>query len=285
MPSLLFGGEENMISDCRKLKKSSLYVREWIKLQPPVKEESVTDWLLFNVSRNIKGITYRAFSRHEEARKTGADWEWWFLFPTFSAKMRIQAKKLIPNKDNYPSIAYTNIYGLQIEKLLRDSGDKNFMPFYAFYTSIRGDVMCGRGINDEGVYLSGGNYIYQEFIQNGKREVLPDDILRISVPLSCFLCCPWCYQGGEGFVRFLSSYFSLEIEYPPDRERPGAESEDLRGIYREVPSYVSSFIEIGREALPEGWEREFRHYLEGVNSMVVYDAMDIDLNRASEGAL
>jgi len=55
-----------------------------MRKQPEVKEESLTDWLLFDVSQKISRITYKSFPRHEEARRTGADWEWWFLFSSFS---------------------------------------------------------------------------------------------------------------------------------------------------------------------------------------------------------
>ncbi|MDP3025117.1 MAG: hypothetical protein Q8O10_06245 [candidate division Zixibacteria bacterium] len=260
-----------MTSDCEKLKESSIYIRNWIERQPAVKEESITDWLLYDVSEKIRGITYRMFTRHQEARETGADWEWWFLFPDFSAKMRVQAKNIDPSKDNYPSIAHTNKYGLQIEKLLQDSKDKNFIPLYAFYTCLQEVVMCRRGINDEGVYLSGGNRVYADFIQNGKTMVLAKDILARSVPLSCFLCCPLCFEGDRGFIRFLSSYYHQEIGLLPEQATSIDAEEEIPGIYRQVPGYVSSFIEHAREKLPDWWEKEFREYLEGVNALFVYD--------------
>lgn len=143
-----------------RLRNSSLYVRKWLIRQPSVKEESITDWLLFDISERIKGIYYRAFTRHEEAGKTGADWEWWFVFRDFAMKLRIQAKKLILKQDNDPSLAHTNRHGLQIEKLLKDSINENFIPLYAFYTSHADVTMCGKKILDEGVYLAGGKQIY-----------------------------------------------------------------------------------------------------------------------------
>ena len=85
---------KKMNTDADKLRGSSLYVRKWLVRQPSVKEESITDWLLFDISENIKSVYYQAFTRHEEARKTGADWEWWFVFRDFAMKLRIQAKKL-----------------------------------------------------------------------------------------------------------------------------------------------------------------------------------------------
>ena len=274
---LLFLVEKKDVkTDCEKLKDSSVYVKEWIDLQSAVKEESLTDWLLYDISKKIDGITYKAFSRHEEARTTGADWEWWFLFHTFSAKMRVQAKKLITDKDNYPSIAHTNKYGLQIENLLKDSQDKNFIPLYAFYTSLKEQVMCQRGITDEGVYMAGGNQVYTDFIECGKKHVHPSDVLIHCVPLSCFLCCPLCYEGDEGFIRFLSDYYQNEIKADKNvnSKNKSEKEEELPGIFRQIPKYVSSFIEFSREGLPEWWEKEFSYGLEGAKALVVYDARD-----------
>ena len=120
----------HMSNDCILLKESSVYIRNWIDKQSNVKEESLTDWLLFEVSNKIKRITYKAFSRNEEAKITGADWEWWFLFKSNSYKFRVQAKKIKTNGDNYSSIAFSNKYGFQINKLISDSIDNNSILIY-----------------------------------------------------------------------------------------------------------------------------------------------------------
>ena len=187
------------ITDYKHLYKSSQYIRHWIHRQPYVKEESLTDWLLFDMSENIHGIYYKSFSRHEEARRTGADWEWWFLFPDFCFAMRVQAKKLHPTDDNYPSIAHTNIYGLQIEKLLSDAARGNFMPFYAFYTDQWADVMCPNKRNNEGVFIAGGQKIYDTFMSDPMVQVMASDALRHTLALSCFVCCPFV-SGEESIV-------------------------------------------------------------------------------------
>ncbi len=50
----------------------------WMQKQPNVKEESLTDWMLYNVSEKCKYFYYKTFSKNEEAYN-GADWEWWVL--------------------------------------------------------------------------------------------------------------------------------------------------------------------------------------------------------------
>lgn len=262
-----------METDCEKLKKSSIYVKEWIIKQSKVKEESITDWLLFDISEKIERIAYKAFTRDEESRKTGADWEWWFIYKDHAFKMRVQAKKLKIGEDNYPALAYTNNNGLQIELLLNSSQQENFIPFYAFYSREANIVMCKQGINDEGVYMAGGNQIYADFILNGKRRVESNDLTERSIPLSCFLCCPLCHKDEGGFSRFLQNYYIKEI-YPKEVE--GKEIHDfeqgIRGLHRELPSYISSFIKYSKEGIPDWWEKEFHYQIRDVNSLIVYDA-------------
>ncbi|MFA4987511.1 MAG: DUF6615 family protein [Candidatus Brocadiia bacterium] len=240
----------------------------------------MTDWLLFDVSQKIPRITYKAFSRQEEARKTGADWEWWFLFASFGFRMRVQAKKLCPSVDHYPAIAHTNRHGLQIEKLLADARRENFMPFYAFYTTETADVMCQMHKNDEGVFMAGGRSIHSEVIAAPRRPISSGDLLKHTVALSCFLCCPLASgaepphdpgsdDGGSGWDRFIRQYYTSELnqEISAGGEQEGA----IPGVHRRIPSYVESFVRAGREGMPDWWEREFHHYIENVGALLVYD--------------
>ncbi|MCX7049628.1 MAG: hypothetical protein NTX50_29600 [Candidatus Sumerlaeota bacterium] len=269
------------MADCENLHASSQYVRNWIRKQSEVKEESLTDWLLFDVSQKISKITYKAFSRHEEARKTGADWEWWFLFPSFAFKMRIQAKKLSSSEDNYPAIAYTNTYGLQIEKLLKDAAREDFMPLYAFYTSEQADVMCQMQRNDEGVFMAGGQRIHDAVIAVPRQPVTARDLLKHTIALSCFLCCPLASgknrgrapsgnDDEDGWVEFIKHYYKSELK--PTKSEVDTQGEHIPGMHEQIPSYIQSFITAGEKGVPDGWEREYHHSLENVNALLVYDA-------------
>jgi len=272
------------VTDCERLRKSSQYVRHWIRKQADVKEESLTDWLLFDVSEKIPSISYKAFSRHDEARRTGADWEWWFLFPSFSFAMRVQAKKLHPSADNYPSIAYTNRHGLQIEKLLRDAARGNFMPFYAFYTDQAADVLCQMKRNDEGVFMAGGQTIYEAFLAGPREQVMAADALKHTVALSCFLCCPLASGeslhdlgntedcGNNRLERFIRNYFGTELR-PKYTEMNSSisEVERIPGMRERAPDHIESFVKLSREGLPDWWEKEFAYAIEDTNALIVYD--------------
>jgi len=259
-----------MTNDCKELRKCCLYIRNWINKQPSVKEESITDWLLFNISEKISRISYRAFTRNEEARDTGADWEWWFIFNEFCYKTRVQAKKIKISKDNYPSLAYTNKHGMQIEKLIEKSKDENFIPFYAFYTSKADNVKCEAGITNEGVYMAGGKEIYDDFILSGRKKVNYDDILKKTTPLSCFLCCQICQEemDDSGFRDFLFRYFSYEIE----KSEKSNKKELILGQYDKTPKYIQTFISLNKEDIIDRWEKEFQHEIKNINSLAVYDA-------------
>ena len=271
------------MSDCEELHASSQYVRTWMQKQPEVKEESLTDWLLFDVSQKIPRITYKAFSRQEEARKTGADWEWWFLFASFGFKMRVQAKKLCPSADHYPAIAYTNRHGLQIEKLLSDAKRENFMPFYAFYTTETANVMCQMHRNDEGVFMAGGRSVHSEVIAVPRRPVSSGDLLKHTVAVSCFLCCPLASgrerprnsgpsDDGSGWDSFVRRYYESELK--PDASDAEDQKSAIPGVHRQIPSYIESFVKAGKEGVPDWWEREFRHSIENIGALLVYDGRE-----------
>ena len=85
---------------CKEFIDKSKYVYNWMKKQPSVGEESITDWLLFALSESLTSLKYKTFSRHKEARETGADWEWWFVDDKKALCLRIQAKKLFASKSN-----------------------------------------------------------------------------------------------------------------------------------------------------------------------------------------
>ena len=119
----------------------------WMNKQPHVKEESLTDWLLYAVSERCPQIYYRTFSRHEEAEK-GCDWEWWILtsdqYETWkynAYRFLVQAKKLYAhNRDNYSLLNYGNRNGSQIDLLIQEAAQRNALPVYMYYSVEKADV-------------------------------------------------------------------------------------------------------------------------------------------------
>ena len=181
-------------------------------------------------------------------------------------------------QDNYPSLAHTNRYGLQIEKLLKDSIEENFIPLYAFYAAHAGVTMCGKNILDEGVYLAGGKQIYQDFIVNGRKTVNDSEILRKSNPLSCILGCPMSLERGRSLVDYFRRYYPTDSQQDTEETRNIRNNDEILGYHRKLPNYVTSFIEYSTEGLPDWWEGEFISYIGNINALVVYDARNKENN-------
>lgn len=115
---------------------------DWLDAQPSVKEETLTDWILYQASLNSKKVFYKAFKRNEEAFN-GADWEWWILtdfgYQTYAYRLLIQAKKL-NHCDNYGAITYGNRNGMQIDLLLNSALERQAYPLYAYYTCTQPNI-------------------------------------------------------------------------------------------------------------------------------------------------
>lgn len=188
-----------MFASCSK------YIYNWLSHQAHVKEESLTDWLLYNVSQQCDFIYYQAFSRHEEARN-GSDWEWWILTPDRSGlykfnayRFLIQAKKLLPNdKDNYSLINYGNQYGTQIDLLMESAKNARALPIYMYYSIGKPDVSEQiKNINyinediislyknyNDGCYLSYAVDVYKLLYNTPRKQLLDYQLLNYSFRIS-----------------------------------------------------------------------------------------------------
>jgi hypothetical protein len=263
---------------CARVLKISHRVAAWVRKQPSVGEESLTDWLLFELSERIPSVRYIKFTRWDEARTTGADWEWWFVSGRLSLGARVQAKKLALDQDNYPALAYANKHGMQIEKLREDATRSGLLAFYALYCDNRAGakVKCGlrpdAGL-DEGVFLAGANGLYAAHIQKGRCRAEAADILAGANPLSCLFCCPLTMSPGsvEGLYHYVQTYYpdALDPALLPEVTK-GAGDERL-GLHREPPSYVTALLEFAQREVPRGWEREYPVPVDETNALVVFD--------------
>jgi len=255
---------------CEIFRGSSNYVKNWLCNQPEVKEESLTDWFLYDISLKLPSTLYKQFSRYEEGRKTGADWEWWFVFSDKeSFTLRVQAKKLKKAEDNYPGIAYTSNNKLQIEKLIEDSEKEKFASFYAFYSyGDNSKLLCsgGKGIS-EGVFFAEAKNLKKNFIDGGRTTLLADDVLKLTNPISCFFCCPITGFESQKFKSYLDKYFptysSINFEKSNENELLG---------FNPTPNYILKALEQGE--IPEWWETEFRRRFSTTKSVMLTDLRD-----------
>lgn len=252
---------------CEIFEDSSAFINNWLQKQPELKEESMTDWFLFNLSEQSPTIRYKQFTRSEEGRKTGADWEWWFVFSekkSFAA--RVQAKKLKPNFDNYSGIAYVSGDKLQIDRLLDDSSKDGFASFYTFYSTEKPEFAKCKGMNSKsGVFISEANNLRSRFILKGKQRIEPKDIVKSSNPISCLFCCPMVFETSdiaEGFRRHIKNYF-------PTISENLSNNNITQDGFRETPNWILSAI--NEPTIPDWWESELRYHFERVNAVVIID--------------
>ncbi len=252
---------------CKTFHECSNDILNWLSKQPEVKEESMTDRFLFEISEKLPYIVkYKQFNRIEEGRKTGADWEWWILLPNNQAFCsRVQAKKLKSDKDNYAGIAYTTNGILQIERLIDDCTKENFASLYAFYTTESSKYsMCGGKMNDkEGVFLSDALQLREEIINKPRSSYLAKDILKYSNPISCLFCCPLSHENNmDDFYQYFRQYF------PRIYSKRANENSDKPQGFVTIPERILNFI---NGELEKPWEIQYESSIQNVNALLVID--------------
>lgn len=267
-------------------------VFDWIRQQPHVKEESITDWLLFELSKSCNRLKYYAFSRHEET-SNGADWEWWILTVHNAYRFRVQAKKLKPKADNYPSVCYSNKVGMQIDIIRNAAKSDGAFPLYMFYSAEEQkydlviqnyprqnmrDMIAWCKTCDSGAFLSPADLVYDVVLGQPRRKIEASALLNISLKLSCF---DSMLQPGNAhsinaivendlndldklYKREKSKNYHFKYEY---------ESIENSYQYNRVPSWLS-YISGERQSnteLSEWFEGEFRSHIPKVAGIAVLD--------------
>ncbi len=261
-------------------------VRRWISRQAAVGEESLTDWLLYELSDRLSWVHYLKFNRHQEARSTGADWDWWFVGDGGSLALRVQAKRLRFGEDCYKGLAHTNRHGLQIEKLIESSTSKNLMPMYALYSSPSSDpsLLCGgrpAAAGQDGVFIAGAIELYNGFITKGRGKVEASEVLERSNPLSCLFCCPKsplarAVGGGpDRFSDWFRIYYKDTVEGMMDRLQKqkirNIREDQSPGFHREPAPAVVGALQNIEEGIPDWYEQEFSRYMDDTNALVIFD--------------
>jgi hypothetical protein len=267
-------------------------IYDWIQQQPNVKEESITDWLLFVLSIICPQLRYYAFTRHEETRN-GADWEWWVLTPHYAYRFRVQAKKLKPKADNYSSICYSNDKGLQIDLLLENAKHYAF-PLYMFYSAVEQDATsflehypvhkliemiewckaCSSG-----AYLTPASLVYDEVLAKPKRKITATTLVNNSLKLSTLdlvLRQPNGQTMNSEVEKLLNSlYKHHESKYDFRYEYEGDNNKYQHLIMPHLMPrwlmYILQEKQLSNMELSDWFESEFRSQLPDVSGVVVLD--------------
>ena len=252
----------NLCQSNRELNKE---IKEFILNVDDVKEESITDYLVWKwkeIDKRFKSINVSTFTRHEENKFTGADFEMeiWLVGNKKNYPLVIQAKKFIKPYDTYVrKLNYPNNSKGQMNKLLSYSASNNKIPFYMFYSLPDKDTksMCpNNDVSDCGMFLACANDI-EEFA-DGKygRRVSKNDILKKSNPFHCIFCCPLSLEGN-----YFETYFNA-IE---------SENEDVA-----LPEYINYLLKIHPLEIDTQHIRSLikEYRLEIFKHIAVYDMRD-----------
>ena len=245
------------------------YTTGWMSRQPALKEESITDWLLDFFDQNSSLIQYYQFNHHEEARYSGADWDWWFLLRKGCFKIRVQAKRVRKNHDHYRDLARSNKTGRQLDILLDSSADYNFYPIYSLYGFSENVERCRMPSyrapsNKSCLFICSAQEVYDLVSGPSKERIESSDLLKLSIPLQCLFChflitesdllklsiplqCLFCHFSvtnnfSDGFPGLFHFFFS------PPLASDRAEPEEQRGYEDEVPSIIIDLLEAREHA-------------------------------------
>lgn len=272
----------------------SEYIYSWIKRQPKVKEESLTDWLLDRISTGCSRIVYQTSSRWEESQN-GIDWEWWVLTGENQNSCTgycflVQAKKLKAGEDNYPSVAYSNKNGFQIDLLRKSAIQKGALPMYMFYSTASADNLSSKCIEPlfsrsyaewcrnclNGCFLSPTDLIYKELFDVPRRKLGEEDILGLSLKLS--LLDRFNPNSADKYMSILNKRY-IDFVQNMEKQDGGIHlSHEFmhRGIRHDnsdIPNYVWDILQAqGREV--EWLQKEFRYQLETLAGVGVIDLRD-----------
>lgn len=100
-------------------------------------EETITETNLLELKRrNPSKVVLKSFSKAQESKATGADWEWHIIGRAYTLKLRVQAKRIhraggtgkLDQKGKYATTP-------QIDLLLQDAKIHGLIPIYCFYCS------------------------------------------------------------------------------------------------------------------------------------------------------
>lgn len=115
------------------------------RLHVSIGEDTVTQDLLLDLRLMYPRLVVKPFTRWEESRHTGADWEWWIEGHSYWFGFRVQAKKLLPTTGGDVGYDFGSRPGRphaprQIETLIASSARHGVPAIYALYNGPRLDL-------------------------------------------------------------------------------------------------------------------------------------------------
>lgn len=258
---------------CESNKALAKEVADFLFNVDDLKEESITDYLVWKwkeIDKRFKSINVSTFTRQEESKLTGADFEMelWLIGKTRRYPLVIQAKKFIKQFDSYVSkLKYPHNSKNQMNKLLSYAAKNNKIPFYAFYSlpDEKTMTMCFRNdVGDCGVFLAHAKDV-EEFAdgKHGSR-VSRNNLLARSNSFHCVFCCPLSEES-----KYFENYYPVHGIENQEYNSPEYVDYLLEAHPLEVDGYyIKSLIE--------------EHKLGVFKYVAVYDIRDLEKSPKNE---
>lgn len=196
---------------CESNKAVSLEVLNFMQNVADIKEESITDYLVWKwreLDKRFNYLSMKTFNHAVENVTTGADFdlELWLVGSKTHVSLAVQAKKFIKPYDSYVKrLNYPNGTKHQLNTLLAYAATHNRLPFYFIY-SVPGPqttTMCRLpSHSDCGVFMADANVMKQFADGKHGKRASRDDLLSKSNPFHCMFCCPLGPRGS-----YFNEYF------------------------------------------------------------------------------
>ncbi len=224
---------------CDSNRAVSLEVLNFIENVGDIKEESITDYLVWKwreLDKRFHYLSVRTFNHDEENSKTGADFdlELWLVGSESHLALAVQAKKFIKPYDSYiKRLRYPNGTKKQMNMLLSYAASNNKLPFYFIYSAPDSttSTMCGLpGTGKCGVFMAYAKVMEQFADGKHGKHASRDDLLSKSNPFHCMFCCPLGSSDG-----YFDTYFQ------------GASRGGNRRPNDALPQYVKDLLVAPRE--------------------------------------
>jgi len=261
-----------MTTLCHTPQTASHHVLGWLRRQPELKEESITDWLLDYFDQNSSQLRYYQFNRHEEGRVSGADWDWWFIQRHGCFKLRIQAKKLRTRHNHYSDLARCSNAGHQLDLLLDSSAQLNFYPLYSLYGPSQGAERCACAHQPTSLHICSAQEVYNLVFGSARIHIDSARLLSLTIPLHCLFCCPLTFDKPDGGPESLfDHYFSVPPRYSVD-EDAGEDPHPRRGYEGTTPPIIKRLFEVREvNSNTEGLLQEYQSMFSGTDGVVIAD--------------
>lgn len=199
---------------CESNKAVSLDVKNFMLNVPDVKEESITDYLVWKwkeLDARFNYINISTFTRQKESTTTGADFELelWLVGRRFHFPLIFQAKKFIKQNDSYVAkLNYPSGTQAQLKMLLAYAKAKKKLPFYVFYSipDPQTQTMCAwKQTSGTAIFMANAYTIKAFADKKYGNSISKNKLLKVSNPFHCMFCCPLAKSGS---LRYFERYFS-----------------------------------------------------------------------------